>query len=88
MQSEHLDRLLRALKPVLKDHARAQAILQRYWKNRIALVWEIEQIHRAANERCLALTNKEARAVLQELLEYHNPQYGICDFLSCSTYRK
>ena len=34
-------------------------------------------MHRAANEREVALTNSEATGVLQTLLNQHNPQYGI-----------
>jgi len=43
----------------------------------MALVWEVEDVHRAANELELALTNQDAIDVLQTLLELHNAQYGI-----------
>lgn len=43
----------------------------------MALVWDTEDVHTAANEREVALTNKEAIEVLQELHHYHNKQYGI-----------
>ena len=43
----------------------------------MALVWEVEDVHRAANEREVALTDKEAVTVLQTLLNQHNAQLGI-----------
>ena len=77
MHSKHIDNMIRKLKPVLKDTDKAKAILQRYWHKRMALVWEIEDVHRAANEREVALTEKEAIGVLQTLQHQHNKQYGI-----------
>jgi hypothetical protein len=77
MHEHQIDDMIRKLKSVLKDQAKAKAILQRYWKTRMALVWELEDVHRAANERDVALTDKEATTVLQTLLNQHNAQYGI-----------
>jgi len=77
MDKKHLEGMLKRLKPVLKDPVKARTILQRYWETRIALVWGVEDVHRAANERVVALTNTEAMAVLQKLLNQHNPQYGV-----------
>ena len=77
MHEHHLDDMVRKLKPVLKDPAKARVILQRHWRTRMALIWEMEDVHRAANEREAALTNREAVDVLQTLLNQHNRQYGI-----------
>lgn len=77
MHESYIDAMVHKLKPVLKDTARAKDILKRYWNTRMALVWVIENVHRAANEREVALTSKEAVSVLQTLLNHHNPQYGI-----------
>ena len=77
MHEQHIDDMVRRLKPVLKDPAKARVILQRYWRTRMALVWEVADVHRAANERAVALTNSEAIYVLQTLLDQHNPQLGI-----------
>jgi hypothetical protein len=41
------------------------------------LVWDVQFVHTAANEREVALTNKQAIKVLRELHHYHNRQYGI-----------
>lgn len=65
------------LGPILKDKFRAERILKNYWSKKIALVWSIEDVHRAANEIEVALTRQEAVQVLQTLLNQHNPQYGI-----------
>ena len=43
----------------------------------MALVWDVQDVHTAANEREVALTNREAIKVLQELHHYHNKQYGL-----------
>ena len=77
MDEHHLDDMVRRLKPVLKDQAKSKVILKRYWRTRMALVWMMEDVHRAANEREVALTNSEAIDVLQTLLNQHNAQYGI-----------
>ena len=77
MDEHHLDDMVRRLKPVLKDQSKAKVILKRYWHTRMALVWMMEDVHRAANEREVALTNSEAIDVLQTLLNQHNAQYGI-----------
>jgi len=77
MHEHHIDDMVRRLKPIIKDPLKAKSILKRYWKTRIALVWMIEDVHRTANERGVALTNPEAIDVLQTLLNQHNAQYGI-----------
>lgn len=77
MDQHHIDGMVQRLKPAIKDPARAKIILQRYWRTRMALVWSIEDVHRAANEREVALTNPEAIAVLETLHRQHNKQCGI-----------
>ena len=77
MHEHHLDDMVQRLKPVLKDSSKAKVILKRYWRTRMALVWTIDDVHRVANERDVALTNGEAIDVLQTLLKQHNAQYGI-----------
>ena len=77
MHDHHIEAMVRRLKPVLKDKLRAKTILQHYWKSRIALVWDVADVHRAGNELAVALTNAEAMQVLQTLLHQHNAQHGI-----------
>src|ERR1039458_7359875 len=77
MHNHHLVEMLNALRPVLKSRQRAEQILTRYWRNKIAIVWDTEDVHRAANERELALTEKEAIQVLQTLHNQHNAQLGL-----------
>jgi hypothetical protein len=72
-----IEDMVRKLGPVLKDKARAHTILTRYWRNKMALVWDTEDVHRAANELELALAEKEAVQVLETLHSQHNAQYGI-----------
>jgi hypothetical protein len=77
MHNHNITGMVRALRPVLKDEVKAEAILRRYWQNRIAIVWVTEDVHRAANERGIAVSRSEARRTLQQLLDKHDAQYGI-----------
>ena len=77
MDSFIIKAMVQALKPVLKDGGRAERLLDRFWQDKMALVWDTEDVHTAANEREVALTKQEAVKVLQELHHYHNKQYGI-----------
>jgi len=77
MDQTHIDGMVQRLHSVLKDRHKAKAILKRYWQPRMALVWSVIDVHRAANERAVALTNTEALAVLESLHRQHNQQYGI-----------
>lgn len=72
-----IDAMVRALKPTLKNPAKAKQILDRFWSDKMALVWDVQDVHTAANEREVALTNREAIKVLQEMHRYHNKQYGL-----------
>ena len=77
MHTHHIEEMLRALRPALKKRAKAGQILTWYWRNKMALVWETEDVHRAANELEVALTEKEAMTVLETLHRQHNPQLGL-----------
>lgn len=77
MKPEELAGLLQALKPALSNRKKAEQLLKKYWRDRQAIIWTIEQVHRAANERERVLTNAEARELLLELIKHYNPQYGI-----------
>ena len=72
-----LTELLELLRPALKSCRRARLLLDDYWADRIALTWTTQQVHRAANEKRLVLTEAEARDLLRELHLHHNPQYGL-----------
>jgi hypothetical protein len=69
--------MILALKPTLKNPKRADEILDRYWRDKIAIVWSLRDVHTAANEREVALTNQEAIKVLREIHHEHNKQYGL-----------
>jgi len=58
--------MVKALKPALKDPNRAEQIMERFWRNKMALVWNVEDVHTAANERKAALTNDDAIKVPTE----------------------
>ncbi len=69
--------MLTALRPVLTDRPKAQAILQRFWRLRIAFIWTVTDVHRAANERGLVLTPAQAQTLLHRFSERYNPQCGL-----------
>ena len=77
MHDHFIDQMVRKLTPVLHDPNRAKTILKRYWNQKMALVWSVQDVHRAANERKRVLTDKEAVQVLETLHEQHNPQTGL-----------
>ena len=77
MHNYIIEAMVSALKPTLKNPAKAKLILDRFWSDKMALVWDVQDVHTAANEREVALTNQEAIKVLQEMRHYHTKQYGI-----------
>ena len=72
-----IKQMVRVLRPALKDPDRAEQILTRFWQEKIAIVWNLQDVHTAANERQLALTGEEAVKVLHELHHHHNKQLGL-----------
>jgi len=72
-----IEAMVKALKPGLKNPTKAKQILERFWTDKMALVWDVQDVYTAANEREVALTNRDAIKILQELHHYHNKQYGI-----------
>lgn len=72
-----IEDMVEALKPRLKNPARAKQVLERFWRDKMALVWDVRDVHTAANEKRMALTNAEAIKVHQELHHYHDKQCGI-----------
>jgi hypothetical protein len=72
-----IEAMVKALKPVLKNPAKAKQILDRFWTDKMALVWDVRDIHTAANEREVALTNKQANDILKDLFYHHNKQLGL-----------
>ena len=74
MHDNIIEAMVRKLKPVLNNPVKANQLLDEFWSDKMALVWEVRDVHTAANEREVALTNKEAIKVLQELHHYHNNQ--------------
>ena len=77
MHDHIIQAMVKALRPTLKNPAKAKQILERFWSDKMALVWDVRDVHTAANEREVALTRREAIKVLQELHHHHNKQYGI-----------
>ncbi len=77
MRQSIIQDMVEALQPVLSDQERAERILSRFWQDQIALVWTTQDVHRAANECSIALTERQARELLFNLHEHHNPKLGL-----------
>jgi hypothetical protein len=75
--SDHDKELLKAILQVIESRQKAERIIKRYFRDKITIVWKTEDVHRAANERDVALTEKEAVQVLQDLHWNHNKQCGL-----------
>ena len=69
--------LFKAIVEAIKSRRKAERIIQRYFSDKIIIVWKTEDVHRAANELEVALTEKEAMTILETLHRQHNPQYGL-----------
>jgi len=77
MHEHHIKDMVRELKPVCSDPVKAESILKRYWSDKMALVWTVDDVYLAANERAIAVSKWEAIEILQMLLKHHNAQCGI-----------
>jgi hypothetical protein len=64
MHEQIIAAMVRALKPALKSTKRAEQILEEFWTGKMALVWDTGDVHAAANEREVALTNQQASTPL------------------------
>jgi hypothetical protein len=80
MYQHQIIEMLKTLRPVLKSQKQAQQLLEKHWRDQIAIVWDIADVHREANECETVLTNKEAREILRELLDQHDAMCGISKF--------
>ena len=69
--------MLDTLSPALKSPKKAEALLRRYWSDKVAIVWTTQDVHRAANERKTVLTEQEARTALTDLHRHHDKQLGL-----------
>ena len=77
MNPQHIHLMHKALRPVVKNQGKAKQILEGYWSDKVAVVWSIDQVHRAANECKRVLTNLQAQEILQQFFKLHNAQYGL-----------
>jgi hypothetical protein len=76
---------MQALKPALTSQKRARELLDRFWRDKAAIVWTTVQVHRAANEHRTVLTEKDAQLILQTFIRLHNHQHGLrwSDLMEC-----
>lgn len=77
MHDNIIEATVKALRSVLKDPVKAKQLMEQFWADKMALVWDVQDVHTAANEREVALTDKQARDILQDLFYHHNKQLGL-----------
>ena len=77
MHNHLIIEMLDVLTPALQSRKRAEAHLQHYWSDKMAIIWTTQDIHRAANERETVLTEQEAQTALTDLHRHHDKQLGL-----------
>ncbi len=77
MDAQTIEKMVEALRPTVRSQQMAATILEKFWTRRIAIIWDLMDVHRAANECEVALTNWEAANALRLLFQQHDKQYGL-----------
>jgi len=77
MDSTIVQDTLRVLRPVIRSPRKAEQLLERHWQDKMAIIWTVDDVYRAANEIKVALTRQEAVKVLKLFHQAHNRQYGL-----------
>lgn len=77
MDPHTFEEMLEVLKPAIKSQRKAREILEKYWSDKMALIWTTQDVHRAANEIETVLTEAEAQEILKDLHRHHNIHYGL-----------
>jgi len=73
----HDEELFKVIADAVGSRHKADRIIQRYHRDKITIVWKTSDVHRAANEMEVALTEGEALQVLETLHRQHNRQLGL-----------
>ena len=81
MYTHHLDNMAQNLveKGIITAENKQSAVnaMRKTWKDKIALSWDIEDVHRTAHNMGETVTDAQAREVLGELLDKHDANYGV-----------
>lgn len=64
-----------------EDEAKAIASLTEYWKDSIAIVWNVNDITRIGERIKINLKEKEAHDILQKIYMNHDPEKGVTIFV-------
>jgi len=54
-----------------------QAALGEYWADKMALVWCVNDVLEQADELGIALSDKEAKSILDDILDHHDCEMGV-----------
>jgi len=72
-----IPRIIEEMKPVLKDETLALTLLGEYWQDKIAVVWDAQDVLDLAKEQRYACDLGLARKILKDILECHDEDFGI-----------
>lgn len=82
MSRAHISDMVDLLIPLQVSPAKRQEAIDRlseYWKDKIALVWRVEDIQdHIWDQFQVELTEEDARDFLQRLLHKHDADVGLC----------
>ena len=53
-------------------------VLEKYWENRIAVVWQAEDVVAKAKEKGIDINDEQVCEVLETVLIEHDASLGIC----------
>jgi hypothetical protein len=62
MQEYIIESMVSALKRTVRNVSRAKHMLVEFWADKIALVWDLEDVHTAANERGVCANEERGSA--------------------------
>jgi hypothetical protein len=61
-----------------KTEKEAFEAIEEYWEDKIAIVWQIDDVQCIAKDMDIHIADDQAIEVLQTLQKNHDAEYGIC----------
>lgn len=79
MYEHHLRDMVKLLtkKKVIKAEQEAEAVLSKYWEDKIALTWCAQDVIDYAKGYKKRVSKKRAIEILQSILRHHDCEYGV-----------
>jgi hypothetical protein len=77
MYPHHIDEMVELIHAALVEHANfhegIRSALESYWADKIAIVWDVDDVQNA----CPGLTDEQAAEVLQAVLDHEDAAVGV-----------